>query len=87
MAFIECLPVEVFPDGGAKVVEDGVEGVDVGLVESADNPLTVVLELIACDTSPIIRLFHSMKFVGLNVRSSRVQESAVGGGHPLLPRK
>ena len=54
---IECLPVEVFPDGGAKVVEDGVEGVGVGWVENADNPLTVV------------------------------QESAVGGGHPALPRE
>ena len=64
-----------------------MKGVDVGLVESADNPLTVVLKLIAYDTSPIIRLLHSMRFVGLNVRSSRVQESVVGGGHPALPRK
>ena len=87
LAFIECLPVEVFPDGGAKVVEDGVEGVVVGWVENADNPLTMVLELIACDTSPIIRLLHGMRFVGLNVGSSRVQEGGVGGGHPALPRQ
>ena len=68
-------------------MEDGVEGVGVGLVGSTDNSLTVVLELIACDTSPIIRLLHGMRFVGLNVGSSRVQESAVGGGHPALPRE
>ena len=68
-------------------MEDGVEGVGVGLVESTDNPLTVVLELSACDTSPIIRLLHGMRFVGLNVGSSCVQESAVGGGHPALPRE
>ena len=85
--WLECLPVEVFPDGGAKVVEDWVEGVGVGWVENADNPITVVLELIACDTSPIIRLLHGMRFVGLNVGSSRAQEGAVGGGHPALPRE
>ena len=61
-----------------------MEGVRVGWVEDADNPLTVVLELIACDISPIISLLHGMRFVGLNVGSSRVQESAVGGEHPAL---
>ena len=66
-------------------MEDGVEGVGVGWVENADTPLTVVLELIACDTSPMIRLLHGMRFVGLNVGSSLVQESAVGVGHPALP--
>ena len=81
------MPVEVFPDGEAKVVEDGVEGACVGWVEDADNPLTVVLELITCDTSPIISLLHGMRFVGLNVGSSRVQEGAVGGGHPALSRE
>ena len=64
-----------------------MEGVGVGWVENADNPLTVVLELIACDTSPIIRLLHGMRFVGLNVGTSIVQESAVDGGHPSFPRK
>ena len=64
-----------------------MEGVGVEWVESADNPLTVVLELIACDTSPVIRLLHGMRFVGLNVGSSLVQESAVSGGHPTLPRE
>ena len=64
-----------------------MKGVGVGWVENADIPLTVVLELIACDTSPIIRLLHDMRFVGLNVGSSRVQEGAVGGGHPALPRE
>ena len=68
-------------------MEDGVEGVGVGWVENADNPLTVVLEMIACDTCPMICLLHGMRFVGLNVGSSRVQESAVGGGHPALPRE
>ena len=53
-------------------------GVGVGWIENADNPHTVVLDLIACDTSPIIRLLHGMRFVGLNVGSSRVQEGAVG---------
>ena len=43
------------------VVEDGMEGVGVGWVKNADNPITVVLELIACDTSPIIRLLHGMR--------------------------
>ena len=87
LAFIECLPVEVFPDGRAMVVEDGMEEVGVGWVKNADNPITVVLELIACDTSPIIRLLHGMRFVGLNVGSSRAQEGAVGGGHAALPRE
>ena len=64
-----------------------MEVVGVGWVENADNPLTVVLELIACDTSSIIRLLHGMRFVGLNLGSSRVQEGAVSGGHPALPRE
>ena len=68
-------------------MEDGVEGVGVGWVENAENPLTVVLELIACATSPIIRLLHGMRFVGLNVGSSSVQEGAVGGEHLALPRE
>ena len=64
-----------------------MEGVGVGWVENVDNPLTVVLELVACDTSPIIRLLHGMRFVGLNVFSSLVQESAAGVGHPALPKE
>ena len=64
-----------------------MEEVGVGWVENADNPLTVVLGLITCGTSPIIRLLHGMRFVGLNIGSSRVHEGTVGGGHPALPRE
>ena len=41
--------------------------------EDADNPLTVALELVACDTSPVVSLLHRMRFVVLNAGSSLVQ--------------
>ena len=79
--------MEVFPDSGAKAVEDGVERVGVGWVEDSDYPLAVVYELTACDTSPIVRLLHGMGLVGLDVGSFRVHEGTEGGGHPALPRE
>ena len=81
MAFIERPPVEIVPDGGAKVEKDRVEWVRVGWTEDADNPFTVVLELVAYDTSPVVSLLHGMSFVVLDAGSPRVHEGTVGGGH------
>ena len=69
------------------VEEDRVKWVCVGWAEDADNPFTVVLELVDCDTSPIVSLLHGMRFVELDAGSPHVHEGAEGGGHPSLPRE
>ena len=61
MAFVERPPIEIVSNGGAKVEEDRMEWILVGGVENANNPLTVVLELVACDSSPVVRQFSSSK--------------------------
>ena len=49
--------------------------------------ITVVLELVACDTSPVVSLFHSMRVCSLDAVSPRAHEGEVGGGHPALSRE
>ena len=87
MAFVECPAVEVFPDCGTKAVEDRVKRVRVGRVEDADNSFAVVLELVACNTPPVVSILHGMGFVRLDAGGSCVQEGAVGGRHPALSRE
>ena len=64
-----------------------MEWVLVGGVENANNPLTVVLMLVACETSPVVSLLNGMGFVVLDAGSPRVYEGAVGGGHQSLLRE
>ena len=64
-----------------------MEWVHVGCVEDADNPFTVVSELVACDTFPGESLYHGMRFVVLDAGSPRVHEGSEGSGHPALPRE
>ena len=54
-------------------------------IKDANNFLTVVLEVVACDTSPVVSLLYGMRFVVLDAGSPRGHEGAVGGGHPALP--
>ena len=87
MAFVECPAVEVFPDCGTKAVEDRVKRVRVGRVEDADNSFAVVLELVACNTPPVVSILHGMGLVRLDAGGPCVQEGAVGGRHPALSRE
>ena len=87
MAFVECPAVEVFPDCGTKAVEDRVKRVRVGRVEDADNSFAVVLELVACNTPPVVSILHGMELVRLDAGGPCVQEGAVGGRHPALSRE
>ena len=61
--------------------------VRVGRVEDADNSFTVVLELVACNTPPVVSILHGMGLVRLDAGGPCVQEGAVGGRHPALSRE
>ena len=77
MNLIERLSVEVLPDRIVMVEEDGIEWIGVGGVENAIDPPTMVLELIACDRSPVV----------LDASDPRVHKSAVSSGHPAFTRE
>ena len=64
-----------------------MEWVRVGWIEDIDDPHAVVLALVARDSSPIVGIFHGVRFVVLDAGSPRVREGSEGGGRPTLPRE
>ena len=40
-----------------------MEIIEIGEVKNTDDPATVVLELIACDSSPAVSVFHQVWLV------------------------
>ena len=77
MTLIERLSVEVLTDRSVMVEEGGMEWIGIGGVENAIGPPTMVLELIACDRSPLV----------LDASDSRVHKSAVSSGRPDFTRE
>ena len=59
----------------------------VGGVENSNDPLIVVLELVACHSPSVVCLIHGVGFVVLDVSGPRLHESAMGGGHLAFPRE
>ena len=86
MTLIERLSVEVLPNRSAKVEEDGVECIGVGGMKNANDSSTMVLELVACDSSSVVCVFHRVGLVVLGVSGPRVDKSAVSSGHPVFTR-
>ena len=84
LTFIERPPVWIVPDSRAKIEENRVKYVLVGGVENANDPLTVVFELIACNSPPVVSFLHSVGFVVLDIGDPCVYKSAMAGRHPAF---
>ena len=87
LTIIERLFVEALPIRGANVEEDGMELVGVGRVKNANDSPTKVLELVACERSPVVWLFDRVGLVVLNVSGPRVLKNTVSSAHPALTRE
>ena len=44
-----------------------MEGTEIGKGKNTDDPPTVVLKLFACDSSPVVSVFHQVCLVVLDV--------------------
>ena len=55
--------------------------ISIGGFKNANDPPTMVLEMVVCNMSPVVCLFHRVELVALDVSDLRVHWSAVVGGY------
>ena len=87
LSFIERPPVKIAPDSRAKVEESLLKWVLARKVKNANDPFTVVFELVTGNSPPVVRFFHGVWFVVLDVGEPRVRECAMGSRHPAFPEE